>query len=77
MLCSSSIIARFDDTDLVTDAYWNHNVCAHFQCSAQMRMTSMQARQGAWCTGICWLGWLLNETLYLHHQLMIMVSAQP
>jgi len=61
----------------VTVAHWNR-VCAHFQCSAQMRITSMQARLGALSTGIniCWLVWLLNETLYLHDQLVITVSAQ-
>ncbi len=43
-----------------------------------MRITSMQARLGALSTGIniCWLVWLLNETLYLHDQLVITVSAQ-
>ena len=44
--------------------------------NAAIRCASMQAQLGAWCTGICWIGCLLNEALCLCYQLMITVSAQ-
>ncbi len=32
--------------DLVTDMHLRHTICAHLQCSAQMRIASMQAQLG-------------------------------